>query len=53
METNKIRRLLVVDGGKLVGIVTDRDLMKVSPSPATTLSKYELNYILEKLSLKI
>lgn len=49
METNKIRRLPVVDGGKLVGIVTDRDLMKVSPSPATTLSKYELNYILEKI----
>ena len=52
METNKIRRLPVVDGGKLVGIVTDRDLMKVSPSPATTLSKYELNYILEKIIIK-
>ena len=52
METNKIRRLPVVDGGKLVGIVTERDLMKVSPSPATTLSKYELNYILEKIIIK-
>ena len=28
METKKIRRLPVVDNGKLVGIVTDRDLMK-------------------------
>lgn len=52
MRTNKFRRLPVVDNGKLVGIVTDRDLREVSPSPATTLSIYELNYLLAKMVVK-
>lgn len=46
------RRLPVVDGGKLVGIVTDRDLKEATPSKATTLSVYELNYLLSKLTVK-
>jgi acetoin utilization protein AcuB len=45
------RRLPVVDGGKLVGIVTDRDLKEATPSKATTLSVYELNYLLSKLTV--
>lgn len=52
MRTNKFRRLPVVDGGKLVGFVTDRDLRSVSPSPATTLSIFELNYLLAKMQIK-
>lgn len=52
MRSNKFRRLPVVDNGKLVGIVTDRDLREVSPSPATTLSIYELNYLLAKMLIK-
>ena len=52
MRTNKFRRLPVVDGGKLVGVVTDRDLREVSPSPATTLSIFELNYLLGKIRIK-
>lgn len=52
MRTNSFRRLPVVDDGKLVGIVTDRDLREVSPSPATTLSIYELNYLLAKMRVK-
>lgn len=52
MRANKFRRLPVVDGGKLVGLVTDRDLRSVSPSPATTLSIFELNYILAKMKIK-
>jgi acetoin utilization protein AcuB len=52
MRTNKFRRLPVVDDGRLVGIVTDRDLREVSPSPATTLSIYELNYLLSKMLIK-
>jgi len=51
MKNNKFRRLPVVDNGKLVGIVTDRDLRDVSPSPATTLSIYELNYLLAKIQV--
>lgn len=49
MEGRKIRRLPVVQGGRLVGLVTLRDLMRVSASPATTLSIYELRYLLDKL----
>lgn len=52
MKGNKFRRLPVVDDGKLVGIVTDRDLREVSPSPATTLSVFELNYLLAKMKVK-
>jgi acetoin utilization protein AcuB len=45
-----IEHLLVVDkDGKLVGIVSDRDLKQAWASPATTLSAHELNY---ELSLK-
>ena len=43
------RRLPVVDRGKLVGIVTDRDLKSASASQASSLSVYELNYLLSKL----
>lgn len=45
------RRLPVVDDGKLVGIVTDRDLKEATPSKASTLSVYELNYLLSKLTV--
>jgi len=46
------RRLPVVDGGALVGIVTDRDLKEATPSKATSLSVFELNYLLSKLTIK-
>jgi acetoin utilization protein AcuB len=46
------RRLPVMDGEKLIGIVTDRDLKEATPSKATTLSVYELNYLLSKLTVK-
>lgn len=52
MRSNNFRRLPVVDNGKLVGLVTDRDLRAVSPSPATTLSIFELNYLLAKMQIK-
>lgn len=52
MRTNKFRRLPVVANNKIVGIVTDRDLMEVSPSPATTLSIFELNYLLAKMQVQ-
>lgn len=46
-----IRRLPVVDGARLVGIVTLGDLREARPSPATSLSIYELNYLLSKLTV--
>ena len=52
MKKHRFRRLPVVDIGKLVGIVTDRDLRKASPSSATTLSVHEADYLLSKASIK-
>ncbi|HWR41145.1 MAG TPA: CBS and ACT domain-containing protein [Patescibacteria group bacterium] len=52
MRTKKFRRVPVVDNGKLVGIVTDRDLRQVTASPATSLSIFELNYLLAKMQVK-
>jgi CBS domain-containing protein len=48
---NGIRRLPVVDDGHLVGIVTLGDLREARPSPATSLSIYELNYLLTRLTV--
>ncbi|MGQ9583948.1 MAG: CBS domain-containing protein [Anaerolineae bacterium] len=52
MREQKVRRLPVLDKkGKLVGIVSEKDLLYASPSPATTLSIYELHYLLSKLQV--
>ncbi len=52
MRENNIRRLPVVDKGKLVGIVTQHDLLMAAPSPATSLSVHELHYLLAKMKIK-
>jgi acetoin utilization protein AcuB len=52
MKENNIRRLPVVDKGKLVGMITKHDLLEASPSPATSLSVHELNYLLSKMKVK-
>jgi len=52
MKERQFRRLPVVQGGKLIGIVTEKELQQVSPSKATTLSVFELNYLLEKTTIK-
>ena len=52
MKESNIRRLPIVDKGKLVGIVTQHDLLQASPSPATSLSVHELNYLLAKMKVK-
>jgi acetoin utilization protein AcuB len=51
MAKERIRHLLVTDGGELVGIVTDRDIRLNMPSPATSLSVWELNHLLTKLTV--
>jgi acetoin utilization protein AcuB len=53
MREEKVRRLPVLDkNGKLVGIVLEKDLLYASPSPATSLSVYELNYLVAKIKVE-
>ena len=52
LKNKKIRHLPVVDHGKLMGVVTDRDLKEAAPSGATTLDVYEVNYLLLKMTVR-
>jgi acetoin utilization protein AcuB len=52
MREHKIRRLPVVDGGKLVGVITRDKLREVAPSPITPLALWELDYLLAKMKVK-
>jgi acetoin utilization protein AcuB len=51
MRREHIRRAPVMRDGKLVGMVTERDLLHASASSATTLSIWELNYLLNKITV--
>jgi len=51
MVDRRIRHLLVTDGGRLAGIVTDRDIRLNLPSPATSLSVWEINYLLGRMTV--
>jgi acetoin utilization protein AcuB len=52
MRKENIRRFPVVDErGHLVGIVSEKDLLEASPSDATSLSVFELNYLLYKITV--
>ncbi len=52
LKDHSIRRLPVVSKGKLIGLVTNTDLIKASPSPATSLSIHEINYLYPKIKIK-
>lgn len=51
MIAKRIRHLLVMDGPKLAGILTDRDIRLNMPSPATSLSIWELNYLIARMTV--
>jgi acetoin utilization protein AcuB len=52
MNAHNIRRLPVIDKGKLVGMVSRDGITRASPSPATSLSAWEINYLLAKMTVK-
>ena len=53
LREHNIKQVPVVDQkGKLLGILTDRDIKQAWASPATTLSIYELTYVLQKLTVE-
>jgi acetoin utilization protein AcuB len=52
MKRERIRRTPVLKDGKLVGIVSIPDILNASPSPATSLSIWEMNYLLSKITVK-
>ena len=52
MRGAKIRRLPVLSKeGRLIGIVSEKELLYASPSPATSLSMHELNYLVSKIKV--
>jgi CBS domain-containing protein len=51
MLEKRIRHLLVTEEGRLLGILTDRDIRLNLPSPATSLSVWEMNYLLARLTV--
>jgi acetoin utilization protein AcuB len=52
MKREKIRHIPVLEHGKLVGIVENEDLFYASPSPATSLSIWEMSSILSKITVR-
>lgn len=52
MDAHHIRRLPVVDKGKVVGVVSRDALDKAGPSTLTTFSMHEISYLLSKISVK-
>ncbi len=53
MKKEHVHRLPVLDrNGMLIGVISEKDILKAAPSPASTLSAYETNYLLSKLTVK-
>jgi acetoin utilization protein AcuB len=52
LKNHNIKMLPVMEKGKLVGIITDRDLKRASASDAITLEIHELLYLISKIKIK-
>lgn len=53
LDLKSIRHLPVVSDGRLVGMITDRDIRRNLPSPATSLEIHEIVYLLDKLQVQM
>jgi CBS domain-containing protein len=51
MEEKRVRRLVVMAGDEMLGLITKGDIREAKPSDATTLSIWELNYLLAQLTV--
>ncbi|MBG7609883.1 MAG: CBS domain-containing protein [Anaerolineae bacterium] len=51
MRQENVRRTPVIEEGKLIGIVSDKDLLNASPSPVSSLSIWEMNYLISKITV--
>ena len=51
-KRERIRRAPVIKDGKMVGFASEKDLLNASPSPVTSLSVWEMNYLLSKVTVK-
>lgn len=53
MKSEKVHRLPVLDRNeRLIGVISEKDILLAAPSSASTLSQYEQNYLLNKLTVK-
>lgn len=52
MQRERIRRMPVVQDGKMIGIISDKDLIHAAPSDATSLSVWEINYLVSRIHVK-
>ncbi|MGP1418648.1 MAG: CBS domain-containing protein [Sphaerochaetaceae bacterium] len=53
MKQEKVHRLPVLDKDKrLVGVISEKDILRALPSPVSSLSAYEMPYLLSKLTVK-
>ena len=52
MREQGLRRLPVIENDRLVGVVTERTMAEASPSKVTSLSIYEMNYLLNKTKIR-
>lgn len=52
LGTQHFRHLLVMDNQRLVGVITDRDIRRALPSDATSLAKWEIPYLMHKITAK-